>query len=83
MGELFQKQANLVPAGGSDVLPVAALQARDDQLQELRSLLLQVLVFEIAGGTTGFEAGCPFGKQLRLILLHRIESAGLQCRHET
>ncbi|MNF80246.1 hypothetical protein D3C84_624830 [compost metagenome] len=83
LGELVEELANLIPAGRGNVLAVAILQARDDQLQEFRGLLLQVLLFEIARGAAGLQAIFPFGQQLCLVVLHRIERAGLQCRHGT
>ncbi|MCY1459381.1 hypothetical protein D9M71_768490 [compost metagenome] len=83
IGEFVEELADFVPAGGGNVLAIAILQTRDDQLQEFRGLLLQILLFDITRGAVGIEAVFPFGKQLCLVFLHHIECAGLQCRHVT
>ncbi|MNG38958.1 hypothetical protein D3C84_1268470 [compost metagenome] len=52
-------------------------------MQEIRRFLFQVLLFEIAGGAAGFEVFRPFAQELGPVRFHRIECAGLQCRHGT
>ena len=81
VGQLLEELANLVPAWGSNVLTIALFQAGDDQLQKLRSLLLEVLFLDVARGTVGFQALRPISQQLILVDFHCIECAGLQCCH--
>ncbi|MNY08936.1 hypothetical protein D3C86_1418200 [compost metagenome] len=83
MGEFFEELANIVPTGGRDVLVVAPFEAGNDQAQEVRRILFQRLFFEVAGGAAVFEIFRPVAQQVGPVRFHRIECAGLQCRHGT
>ncbi|MNW13027.1 hypothetical protein D3C71_2108660 [compost metagenome] len=63
MGQLFEELARFVPPRSVDVLPIAFFQSADHQVQKLCGLLLEVLFFEVAGSTIGFQAVDPFGEQ--------------------